>query len=324
MLDKICRVCGETNDLETLVSRDHFLGTKKKYPYLFCNSCRSLSIKTVPSDLNELYTNYYSFSSPPKPSKIKLQLYKLVLNNKSICSKITSYFLKEQDDLPILSLRKTRIKPHFKILDVGCGSGSLVLLLHKLGYKNTLGIDPYLEKDIVCFNKLKIKKKDFFDVKENFDIIMFNHVFEHVQDPKQTILHISKILKDNGVCIIRLPNVDSYSFLRYKENWFSIHAPFHLFLPSAIGMKQIISGTDLKLESIVGEQLIEFFLYSMGHELGVSDYDEHGNRKFIEKYGVKNIPPLHIKNEIKIARQRKKQVKKYNLCDWSIFYIRKK
>lgn len=121
-----------------------------------------------------------------------------------------------------------------------------------------------------------------------------------------------------------MPDVDSFSFKRYKEHWFSIHAPFHLALPSRSGMEKLAEECGLVIEKIVGEQLIEFFFYSMGHELGVADYEHYGNRRFFETHGKKCLPPLHIKNEMDEAIQRLKQVKKYNLCDWSIYYIRRK
>jgi hypothetical protein len=61
----------------------------------------------------------------------------------------------------------------------------------------------------------------------------------------------------------------------------------------------------------------------MGHELGIADYDQNGNRKFIEQNGVDKIPPLHIKNELRDAKQRLKQVKKHNLCEWACYYLKK-
>lgn len=112
--------------------------------------------------------------------------------------------------------------------------------------------------------------------------------------------------------------------MRYKHNWFSIHAPFHIALPSRRGMKDLADKCGLVIEKIVGEQLIEFFLYSRGHELGVADYEFHGNRRFLEKFGVKKLPPLHTKLELQDAYQRLRQVKKYDLCDWSVYYLRKK
>ncbi len=323
MCDGKCRVCGATQNLKQLSAKDYFLGSKKEYLYLLCCSCCSLSIGKIPEDLSGLYKDYYSFSEPSKISNFKLQLYKHILKKTKVFSKALNFLLKKQEDLPILSLQTVGLQPHKKILDVGCGSGSLLCLLHKMGFKNCLGIDPFLENDISYPSGLKLNKQDLFDLDEKFDLIMFHHVFEHFPNPKEVLSHVSKLLSPNGICLIRIPNVDSYSFLRYKENWFSIHAPFHLFLPSRAGMEVMVKGTGLRIEKILGEQLVEFFFYSIGHELGVSDYEQHGNRKFIEKYGINNIPPIHIKSELKDAKQRLKQVKKHDLCDWAIYYLKK-
>ena len=232
--------------------------------------------------------------------------------------------LKSQDDLPIKSFQPFNFSKAGKILDVGCGSGSLLAILHSIGFKNCLGIDPFLKSDVHFSNGLTLLCKDFLNLKEKFDLIMFHHVFEHFLNPMDVLSHISKLLNKNGLCIIRIPNIDSYSFLRYKENWFSIHAPFHIFLPSRSAMIKMVQDTGMIVQNILGEQLIEFFFYSSGHELGIADYEKHGSRRFIERYGIKRIPPFHTKSELKEARQRLKQVKKYDLCDWSIYYIKKK
>ncbi|MCB1068256.1 MAG: class I SAM-dependent methyltransferase [Chlamydiia bacterium] len=232
--------------------------------------------------------------------------------------------MKSQEDLPIKSFQPFNLPTTSRILDVGCGSGVLLTILNSLGYKNCIGIDPFLEADVHHPNGVSLLKKDFLDLKEKFDLIMFHHVFEHFPNPMDVLLHVEKLLTKSGLCLIRMPDIDSYSFLRYKQNWFSIHAPFHISLPSRSGMTQMIEKTQMTIQDIVGEQLVEFFLYSIGHELGVADYEEHGNRKFIEKYGIRKPPPLHTKGELKEAKQRLKQVKKHNLCDWSIYYIRRK
>lgn len=319
----MCLVCNHKNNNKIILAKDYFLGTMKEYPYELCNNCSSLSIKQIPEDLNLLYQNYYSFNAPEKISTLKSKIYKYILRHENLLSKLLSVYLRKQNDLPIKSLQRIKLQSSNRILDVGCGSGTFLCQLHGLGFKNCLGIDPFLEADITYPSGLTIKKMSFFDLDEKFDVIMFHHVFEHFSNPKDVLIHISKLLSGSGQCIIRIPDVDSYSFRRFKENWFSIHAPFHLCLPSRKGMAELIKNTGLCIEKTQGEQLVEFFFYSMGHEMGLSDYEKHGNRKFVENYGVKKIPPFHIKNDLFQAKQRLLQVKKYDLCDWIIYYLKK-
>lgn len=318
-----CRICGFSDSFDTYIAKDYFTGSKNKYNYILCPKCNSLSLTNIPDNLEKLYENYYSFMSPKKVEKYRLMLYKYILNYSNLLSNFFCKILKQQDDLPLKSLAKCNINKETHILDVGCGSGALLTMLYDIGYKNCIGIDQFLKKDIQYSSGLKILKKDFFSLSGQFDVIMFHHVFEHFSNPKDALIHINKLLSKNGVCIIRMPDIDSFSFFKYKQNWFSIHAPFHISLPSKIGMKELTKNTGLEINNIFGEQLIEFFFYSMGHELSVSDYEKYGNRTFIEKYGINKIPPLHIKNEIKDAKQRLKQVKKYNLCDWVVYYLKK-
>jgi len=318
-----CRVCNTTAKNPKVIAKDYFLGTKKEYEYERCINCGSLFLLEIPSDLQELYKNYYSFSSYNPVSFFRRWMYMNIVKSRLVLGKLCALFLNKQDDLPIKSLGPINLTPQTRILDVGCGSGSLLSLLHEMGFKNGLGIDPFLECDKILPNGLELKKAEFFDIEEKFDVIMFHHVFEHFPNIKEPLNHVHNLLTDNGVCIIRMPDVDSFSYMRYKENWFSIHAPFHTALPSRKGMEQMTHDSGLVIEKLVGEQLIDFFFYSMAHELGVADYEQHGNRKYFEKYGNKKIPPLHIKNERRNAKQRLKQVKRHNLCDWSIYYLRK-
>ncbi len=321
---KQCRICGAVDKLESYFAKDYFTGSKNEYEYILCSICNSLSLVDIPENLKDLYNDYYSFATPKKISTYKLIAYKYILKRTDLLSKFLNIFLKHQEDLPIKSLAKINPQKNASIVDIGCGSGALLTLLYDIGYKNCIGIDQFLKKDIYYPSGLKILKKDFFSLGGQFDIMMFHHVFEHFSDLKSVLKNINNLLSKDGVCIIRMPDVESFSFFRYKNNWFSIHAPFHVSLPSKIGMKELVKNTGLEIKEIQGEQLIEFFFYSKGHELGVCDYDNYGNRKFIEKYGLNKIPPLHIKNDIKIAKQRLKQVKKYNLCDWSVYYLKKK
>ncbi|MHA1195491.1 MAG: hypothetical protein ACTSRH_05160 [Promethearchaeota archaeon] len=74
-------------------------------------------------------------------SKILLKLYNFV----------------PDDFFKILSVTRLTLKS--RILDVGCGAGNYLYVLKEIGYKNLLGIDPYLEHNIKYQNGLIIKKK---------------------------------------------------------------------------------------------------------------------------------------------------------------------
>lgn len=100
---------------------------------------------------------------------------------------------------------------HGKFLEVGMGSGDLILDLAKRKYEG-LGID--ISDDVIEIVQEKLKKIDcnirtekidLFDVDESFGIIILLEVMEHIQDDIKAFDKIYNILNKNGYLIISVP-----------------------------------------------------------------------------------------------------------------------
>lgn len=80
-----------------------------------------------------------------------------------------------------LIISRTGINYNSKILDVGCGVGNYLLALKRIGFKNLIGVDPYINKEITD-GDVKIYKKTINELTDSqkHDFIMFNHSFEHI------------------------------------------------------------------------------------------------------------------------------------------------
>ena len=102
-----------------------------------------------------------------------------------------------------------------KILDIGCGNGSILYALKREGYSNLFGID--LDDDaleVARKNGILCENQDalFFFPKEKYDIVYMSHVLEHL--PKEQVIsflsHINNnILTEEGKFIVRVPNAQS-------------------------------------------------------------------------------------------------------------------
>ena len=122
---------------------------------------------------------------------------------------------KEKLKFIINAINKFKIKTKkgsIKILDVGCGEGDISFHLARLNYR-IVATDS--DKDAIkyCKNISKFKNLKFvlsdaenMSSKEKFDVIICSEVLEHVNNPEKLVYKLSRILNQNGLMIITIPN----------------------------------------------------------------------------------------------------------------------
>jgi 2-polyprenyl-3-methyl-5-hydroxy-6-metoxy-1,4-benzoquinol methylase len=91
------------------------------------------------------------------------------------------------------------------ILDIGCGSGFLGSILTNKA-KTFIGIDYVDERKSENFNFLIGTSSTLPFKSDQFDIIICNHVIEHVPDQELLLSEIRRILKSGGICYMTCPN----------------------------------------------------------------------------------------------------------------------
>jgi 2-polyprenyl-3-methyl-5-hydroxy-6-metoxy-1,4-benzoquinol methylase len=143
------------------------------------------------------------------------------------------------------------IKEIYSYLDIGAGSGERVSYLKENGCKNSQGLDKF------TFIKEKIKKEaeiinsDILDFKPNkkFQTISLAHVLEHLENPKEVLLHIREnILTKNGYLFIQVPNYNSFERYVFKSKWFCFDAPRHLWHFNRKSLQKLLSSFGYKIE----------------------------------------------------------------------------
>jgi len=113
-----------------------------------------------------------------------------------------------------------------RIIDIGCGSGSLLVDLKSKGFTELYGIDALptvpnlLKQSDIKYKTISITEKNV-NLAESalFDIVCLISVLEHVYDLDTALSNISKMLKENAYVIILLPDAVYY----HKEITNPIH-----------------------------------------------------------------------------------------------------
>ena len=146
------------------------------------------------------------------------KLYDLFLDPKKQYS--CAYFKNEKDTLEDAQnnkiqhiIKKLNIQPNQKILDIGCGWGSLVIDIAKSTKCEVTGITLSKNQFTYCVkkakelnmeNQVRFKLIDYRELNEKFDRIVSVGMFEHVGRKfyKKFFKQIEKLLNDEGVSLI--------------------------------------------------------------------------------------------------------------------------
>ena len=253
-----CSYCGNEAGNRIIEAKELMLGIGGSFNYNYCNECKGLQLLNIPADMLKYYPQqeYYSFKSNEvknedinsfknKVRKAKAEY--LLFNKKNIIGILASlgYMLPDYYKW----LKKTRVNFNSEILDVGCGNGDLLFKIRKLGFKKLMGIDPFVENDIID-NEVSIFKKTVFDLNSQYDLVMSHHSFEHMDDPQSHLIQLAKLVKDNGVLLIRTPVTDSHCWNKYGIYWASLDAPRHICIQSHKSMEILAKKAGLMITDL--------------------------------------------------------------------------
>lgn len=221
-----------------------------------CSSCRHVfqSVKPNQELMNVIYGECYNYPSPML-SGFAQEREKMFLD----------FFFKNVDRI----CQERRLK---NVLEIGCFDGFILYNLANKSF-NVCGCDPSKGADIASSFGMEIYKryfdsKFFIDNKKSFDIIIFRHFIEHVQQPFDLLEDVKEILRDDGVIIIETPNVEYY----LENGSFETFGFQHLQNFSIFSLKSLLKKTSLNLidHKITPENLI-VVVSRVGDECSISD-----------------------------------------------------
>ena len=225
---------------------------QEDYRILRCPVCKLVQFSPLPEEavVHEFYTNQYDAAGER-----------------------ASYFQKcragyegsveaQQLDQKLEWIR--RVLPSGKdLLDVGCGTGVFLDLARKKGWR-VRGIEISKRASAYARETFNLGvytgSVDSWDGGEgkSFDLITMLDVLEHLRDPATVLRRVKKLLKENGLLVIEVPNQDSLLnrvvHVVYKCGWkkpahviYNIH---HLFNFNTTSIKRLFSEAGFSIVRI--------------------------------------------------------------------------
>lgn len=315
-----CIICAQPHSSSHyFTAREMMFGMRDTFTYFECEHCGTVQISALPENLSRYYPDtYYSYagSTPKKIPLIKRflkqQQAKFLLTGEGVIGRLAQKFFPYE-----IWIKNIPLNFDSKILDVGCGSGSLLLRFEHFGFKHLQGVDPFLSNDIFYDNGVKIFKKQLSEIHDTFDLIMFHHSLEHLPNPKSYLETAWRLLSPEGTILIRVPLAGTFAWKHYGVNWVQLDAPRHLFLPTVKSMHLLAEQSGFEIFKT---------------EFDSTDFQFWGSEQYLKDIPLQD-PSSYAKNpaqsifsndDISSFKARAEALNREGQGDQACFYLRKK
>ena len=204
-----CNSCGSNENIPLYSASDYI--TKTRHHLVECKTCGLTYVSPQPSkaELPRFYPDdFYYREEPFFYDKINAgSRYKALLR--------------------IIGKRKGRI------LDAGCGRGILLKLFKNAGWEafgtELSDVSARYAREVLGLEVLNRGIEDCNFGSGIFDVITLFHSLEHLREPMLSLNIIKNILKPEGLLIIVVPRFNSFYSNIFKDKWFHLDVPRHLF-----------------------------------------------------------------------------------------------
>jgi SAM-dependent methyltransferase len=197
-----------------------------------CTGCQCLFIDPVPApqELADFYPPHYWWKRSSRRLSALEDIYRrLVLRDH------VSFVRHAASSLPAVSMR---------LLDVGCGSGTLLKVLQHRGF-DVFGFEPSAEAarlaseaGLAVTSGGNLEEAGF--PAESFHIVTLFHVLEHLTDPRRVLSEVRRLLDARGRIVVQVPNIQSWQSRLCGTRWYGLDVPRHVINYSLDAIRKLL------------------------------------------------------------------------------------
>ncbi len=249
-------------DQPVLVGRDRLHGLPGEFPVVRCQACGLL--RTDPRPTPQAMRAYYPDDYGPylgtrvvEAPSIPRPLWRRVAA--AVVRRLTD---SRAESLPALAPGR--------MLEIGCASGDFLDRMARRGWQvegielsETAAAEARRLGHTVHVGMLETAPEGLGP----FDMVVGWMVIEHLHDPVQGLRRLRAWTRPGGWLVVSVPNAASYELRLFKDRWYALHLPNHLWHPTPASLRAVLQRGGWSLERIIYHRDLRNVLGSLGYAL---------------------------------------------------------
>lgn len=159
--------------------------------------------------------------------------------------------------------------PKPRVLEIGSSWGKYLLELRAMG-ADVVGVElsPEMCQEGSVRHGLDIRQGTLEAQSfpsGSFDVVVMNHVVEHLYDPRATLAEVFRVLKHGGALLIKTPNVETPERAWFGSQWLAYEAPRHTVLFSPRTITNLLREIGFQVERVSYDATPNNIILSLGN-----------------------------------------------------------